>query len=950
MGIVMKDEAKTKEQLIDELAEMRRLVGEIEASKAECKRTEEALQKRTYDLAERVKELNCLYAISNLVEKPDISLGEILQGIVDLIPPACQYPEITCARIILDDQTYRTSNFKETMWKQSCDMIVKDDRIGTMEVCLLEERPESDEGPFLKEERNLISALAERSSRIIKRRQEEELRESEEKQRSLIEPTEKRSTQLSMANEVGKIAMSTLDQDRMLREVAEAIQKNFAYYAVFLFFLDSPPSEELVLKAHASADGLKIPERYHQSINEGIIGYVTRTGEHLLANDVITEPRHIFVFPEEAKTKSELCVPIKISGNVVGVIDVQSAVLNSFDGIDVASLHTISNQIARAAENSRLYEESVRLNQFNESLIATMPSAILLLDKDLNIILANNAYCQRRGLRREDIEGKNLRETVPESLLLRPDIESLIEWATAGEGPFNLTNFRVVRPTPPVGFFNVSITSAKDGGMGRALVVIEDVTDTVEKAYEFSMLRQTGEMMQTIFDLDRLLYAILTYVTAGHALGFNRAFLFLVNEEKDMLEGKMGVGPSSREDAYRIWHEMAHQNLKLEDHLSEYDRIKDKKEEIPLYRVSQGLRFPLSNARTVPALSIFEKVPFKITDAFDNPLVDPQLLNALNTPEFICVPLIFKDRAIGAIIADNLYSGRPIDDLSVELLTIFANQACLAIENAEIYREIEEKIEELEGAHEKLEEAHDRLLRSERLAEIGEISTRIAHEIRNPLSTIGGFARSIVKDPTSERTERNAAIIADEVKRLERVISETLDFVRPTEPEKEAEDINSIIEELYPILEHRLKDNSIDFSVQYQPDVPRILADAGQIKQVILNTVQNSLEAMAQGGRIGIKASQDNPYVKIEITDTGPGIPDGDIGDIFSPFFTAKTYGTGLGLAVCQKIIDDQGGKIDIHSTEGSGMTLTIRLPAVNPESQDQSPIDSFGDQLEGSD
>ncbi len=88
----MKDEAKTKEQLIDELAEMRRLVGEIEASKAECKRTEEALQKRTYDLAERDKELNCLYAISNLVEKPDISLGEILQGIVDLIPPACQYP------------------------------------------------------------------------------------------------------------------------------------------------------------------------------------------------------------------------------------------------------------------------------------------------------------------------------------------------------------------------------------------------------------------------------------------------------------------------------------------------------------------------------------------------------------------------------------------------------------------------------------------------------------------------------------------------------------------------------------------------------------------------------------------------------------------------------------------------------------------------------------------
>jgi len=142
------------------------------------KRAEEALQKGTYDLGERVKELNCLYGIADLVQKPGISLERILKGTVDLMPPAFQYPEITCARVVLEGRTFTSKNFRETIWRQASDIIERDHPVGTLEVYYLEEKPERDEGPFLAEERSLINAIAERLARITERKKgEQEIQE-----------------------------------------------------------------------------------------------------------------------------------------------------------------------------------------------------------------------------------------------------------------------------------------------------------------------------------------------------------------------------------------------------------------------------------------------------------------------------------------------------------------------------------------------------------------------------------------------------------------------------------------------------------------------------------------------------------------------------------------------------------------------------------------------------
>ena len=136
-------------------------------------RVENDLRQKTDDLDERVKELNCLYGISNLIEQLDLSLEEILQGAVDLIPPSWQYPEITCARVIVDGQEFKTENFRETVWKQAGNIVIHGKQIGSLEVCYLKEIPESDEGPFLKEERDLIKAITEQLGKMIDHRRDE---------------------------------------------------------------------------------------------------------------------------------------------------------------------------------------------------------------------------------------------------------------------------------------------------------------------------------------------------------------------------------------------------------------------------------------------------------------------------------------------------------------------------------------------------------------------------------------------------------------------------------------------------------------------------------------------------------------------------------------------------------------------------------------------------------
>jgi len=232
----VEEELKKHRDHLEELVEERtvKLAEANEQLKQEIeerKPIEEALLKRTHDLGERVKELDCLYGISNLIEKQGISLEEIFQGTVDLIPHSWQYPEITCARITMQGQIFQTNSFEETIWKQVSDILVHDERLGTLEVCYLEEKPESDEGSFLKEETNLINAIAERLARIFERkRAEEALRDVQEEliRKEKLATIGKLSGSIAheLRNPLGVIDSSAYYLKKRLKEADEKVREH----------------------------------------------------------------------------------------------------------------------------------------------------------------------------------------------------------------------------------------------------------------------------------------------------------------------------------------------------------------------------------------------------------------------------------------------------------------------------------------------------------------------------------------------------------------------------------------------------------------------------------------------------------------------------------------------------------------------------------------------------
>jgi len=205
---------------------------------------------------------------------------------------------------------------------------------------------------------------------------------------------------------------------------------------------------------------------------------------------------------------------------------------------------------------------------------------------------------------------------------------------------------------------------------------------------ELSILYEVTNMMRTTLKLDQIFYMILTALTSHEGLGFNRAMLFLVNEKDDFLEGKMGIGPHSGEDADRIWKGIEKEKLSLEQLLNSYDKFK-KDPESKLNTLVKGIKIALSEEMGILALTILEGMPFEVTSEEAKVRVAPVIKNTLNTEFFVTVPLKAKDKTLGAILVDNIFTKKPITKADIRILTMFANHAGLAIENSRLYEETE---------------------------------------------------------------------------------------------------------------------------------------------------------------------------------------------------------------------------------------------------------------------
>jgi signal transduction histidine kinase len=235
-----------------------------------------------------------------------------------------------------------------------------------------------------------------------------------------------------------------------------------------------------------------------------------------------------------------------------------------------------------------------------------------------------------------------------------------------------------------------------------------------------------------------------------------------------------------------------------------------------------------------------------------------------------------------------------------------------------------------------LRQSRAALVQSEKLASIGEMAAAVAHGLRNPLASLRAAAQLVRHHPEAPSSREHLEAIVEEVDRLDRRISHLLSFSRPAPFHPLQENVSRLVEGLLPAFSQLLRERGVELQLDVPGVLPEVRVDPMQLEQALVEIVSNALDAMPSGGRLRIAASADGHgagtgYVTIEVTDTGPGIPDHVLPSVCEPFFTTRQEGTGLGLAIAKRYVEQNGGRLEITSRPGA-TSVRVRLPAAQAE------------------
>jgi PAS domain S-box-containing protein len=397
------------------------LYEQAQAEITERKQTQDELSQRTNDLRERIKELNCLYGISTLTNTPGVTFDEIIQGIVWLIPPGWRFPEITCARIRVEGLDYQTDNFEETPWKQESEIRASGDQVGKIEVYYLEEKADSFEGPFLKEERALINAIAERIGRtMLELRAEQALSESEERFRTLVNTS---TDAIISTNSEGKIAMWNQGAENIFGYTAEEVQ--------------------------GRSLSLIMPEHLYENHEAGITRVIT-SRESKLAGETVELT---------GKRKDDTEFPVELS---LSIWEVGQETF--FTGIirDISERKHIEDALQQSEKRFRSIFEGVDDAIFVESLKG-------------EILDVNDRACEMFGWTHEEFVTKTVSDLVPEGQIAVIPEEMPKEYIP--EAPLETVNIRANGEEFPV---EITVRLQTLGAEEVMLAVVRDITERKE--------------------------------------------------------------------------------------------------------------------------------------------------------------------------------------------------------------------------------------------------------------------------------------------------------------------------------------------------------------------------------------------------------------------------------------------------------------------------------------
>lgn len=271
-----------------------------------------------------------------------------------------------------------------------------------------------------------------------------------------------------------------------------------------------------------------------------------------------------------------------------------------------------------------------------------------------------------------------------------------------------------------------------------------------------------------------------------------------------------------------------------------------------------------------------------------------------------------------------------IGDLAAAFDTMADDLQARTAEAEQLYAEAIDRNQQLEEMYQRLQSAQQQLVQSEKLASVGQLSAGIVHDVKNPLGVIKGVAEELLEDRVPGSPEHESLqVIRDNASRANAIVTDMLTFARQTPPAMIRRDLRETVEGSLRLTNYMLRKGKVELDLQLPPDPVTLTFDSQQLQQVIINLVQNAVQAMPDGGRLRVHLQRDDGVAVIEIEDTGSGISPEHLARVFDPFFTTKPegQGTGMGLSVSYGIISRHHGTIHVSSKPGEGALFTIRLP-----------------------
>ncbi len=427
-------------------------------------------------------------------------------------------------------------------------------------------------------------------------------------------------------------------------------------------------------------------------------------------------------------------------------------------------------------------------------------------------------------------------------------------------------------------------------------------------------------------ELEEILRVILVGVTSKGGLAFQRAFLAIFDEQGHVLAGRMGIGAQHEGPAGQLWQRMrgaGQQMTGLIEHIKSHGFTVDPE----INRIVHALQVENSNDHHLLIRAVQERCSVKVVGGRARWPVPPELIGLLQEDTFLVVPLFSPGRSLGVIIADQHGSAEPITPAMIGALESLASQASLAIEHCRLYQAMERKIGELEAMGRQLEKNKDLLVESERYSAVGSMASQLAHKIRNPITSIGGTARLLARKTDDPEQRKFLDMMTREVEKIEATLEDMFNFVNQFKPIPEKISLYLLIHKALMLFYKTMRQQGVEYVLDLPEPAPEVNVDPHLMQQVMLHLIRNSIEAMADGGELVITVASQTDQVTIQFQDSGIGMTSQQQEQATEPFFTTKTFGTGMGLTLVKRIVNDHQGSLAIDSAPGKGTTITLTLP-----------------------